>query len=207
MLSHSLPTQEAHSPASGPSGHQAALWWNLTPSPGPPSPSISSGGPAGQGSPRESKAPKIAILPWGQPRLSGPWAILSQPVVTRAGGDWPVTAPTLPCLASQACEAMPRVEEPPDVPQLHRPSAYPTHWVLPLPPGPHSPPTSSSFISSLLRRPGPGHGLGAILGSRREVRRGRQIPELGTAPLLLQLTRLFCPLVSPLTILLFPHLL
>ena len=53
-------------------------------------------------------------------------------MVTRAGGDWPVTAPTLPCLASQACEAMPRVEEPPDVPQLHRPSAYPTHWVLPL---------------------------------------------------------------------------
>lgn len=102
---------------------------------------------------------------------------------------------------------MPRVEEPPDVPQLHRPSAYPTHWVLPLPPGPHSPPASSSFISSLLQRPGPGHGLGAILGSRREVRRGRRIPELGTAPLLLQLTRLSCPLVSPLTISLFPHLL
>lgn len=93
------------------------------------------------------------------------------------------------------------------MPQLHRPSAYPTHWVLPLPPGPHSTPASSSFISSLLQQPGPGHGLGAIMGSRWEVRRGRRILELGTAPFLLQLMRLSCPLVSPLTILLFPHLL
>lgn len=38
------------------------------------------------------------------------------------------------CLASQACDPMPRVEEPPDV-QLHRPGAYSTRWVLPPPTG------------------------------------------------------------------------
>lgn len=77
--------------------------------------------------------------------------------------------------------------------QLHRPSAYPTLGTAPSHLG-YTPDPRLLFLhlfsSSAARA---GHGLGAIMGSRREVRRADGSPELGTAPLLAA-DALSCPL-------------
>lgn len=96
-----------------------------------------------------------------------------------------------PCLASQACDPLPHVEEPSDTLQLHRPSAYPPHWVLLPPPLGKTLPSSSisSLCSSGARA---GTWFGGHRGEQEGAGLGRWIPKLGTAPLLSKLMHLSC---------------